>query len=502
MIFMMRHRFIRLLKRMARNQRGAIAVIFVICLGLLAGAVAISVEVGSYMNMATQLQHAADASALAGASQLDNKAGAIARAQMAATGALVNNLQIFANDGNPNGINIVVTPSDIVFYNSLDPRVIVNIADADADELAKFIEVNVAPRTVNYAFATLVGVNNASAGARAIAGLGQAICSVPPMMMCNPTETSGNPFVPDDFEGQGIILKSAGKNSAWAPGNFGLLALNNHNLSTNDLRDAMGRINPLAVCFSTDGELGSKPGESAAVAQGFNTRFDIYEGATSGLDNDDQYAPAANAVKGMIKAGSACSYNPNGGNGWTKPANTYDGPEDLDSADAMGFPRDNCAYHPLSSGDGDCTITSSTRIGTGNWDVGSFTDVNHGGVNWTTEIGTSMPTRYQVYQWEIGNAIVNNGATGGENANPQCNTQTPAAGPDRRVISIAVVNCIASGVTGQTPNLDVAKWIELFITEPMGADGGNNFLYGEIIGEAIAGQTKEDVIKFVPQLYE
>lgn len=265
------------LKKQRKDQRGAMAVITVICLSLLAGAIAIAVEIGGYLNMATQLQHAADASALAGATQLDKAPGAIARARFAAMGALVNNRQSFANDNDPDGENVVIETADISFLSALNPRLEVDITAPDADEEAIFIEVNVSPRAVNYTFAALVTNNSsATAGARAVAGLGEAICSVPPVMICNPSETLTNTsFDADAHRGRGIILKSAGSNSAWAPGNFGLLALNNHNLSTNDIRDAMGRINPYAMCFSTDGNLGSKPGQSTAVAQGFNVRFDI-----------------------------------------------------------------------------------------------------------------------------------------------------------------------------------------------------------------------------------
>ncbi|MBL4800515.1 MAG: hypothetical protein JKY45_01390 [Emcibacter sp.] len=501
--------FSKFFKKQRRNQRGAMAVITVICLSLLAGAIAIAVEIGGYLNMATQLQHAADASALAGATQLDRTSGSIARARFAAMGSLVNNWQSFANDNDPDGINIVIETTDIVFLSGLNPRVEVDLSDPDADENADFIEVNVSPRTVNFSFAALITDNtNVSAGARAVAGLGEAICSVPPIMICNPTETATTTeFDAVAYKGRGIILKSGGANSSWAPGNFGLLALNNHNLSTNDIRDAMGRVNPFAMCFSTDGNIGSKPGQSTAVAQGLNVRFDIYEGATGSLDNDPQYAPAGNAVKGMVKAGPQCSYNPNGGNGWTQPDNKYEGPEDLDSADAMGFPRDNCAYSPLSGGDGDCTVGSSTRIGTGNWDIESYMLVNHSPMTVAQlklALGIGVldppPSRYEVYKWESdsGNIVV----TAVENAYPQCNTQTPAEGPDRRVISLAVVNCIVSNVQGQTPNLDVETWVDIFLTEPMGASGGNNFLYGEIMGETAEGQSIETVVKYVSQLYE
>jgi len=496
-------KFTELLTSLKRKQQGAIAVITVICLIGLISMIALAVDVGRFFNLATDLQHAADAAALAGATQLDNSVGSMDRARVAAMGALVNNRQIFANDGDPDGNNVVIEAGDIVFLLNRFPRV---VATGDAD--ANFIEVLVSPRTVNYIFTGLIMNNGkASAQALAVAGLGVAICKIPPIMICNPNEDPGGGGSFDSLaeEGNGVILKAGGNGAAWVPGNFGLLALNNIILSVNQIRDAMGRVHPNAICFGDT--VGTKPGQSTAVAQGFNVRFDIYEGPISGLTGDEEYQPSNNPVKGLVKMGPQCSFNAGGGNGWTHPVDKYDGPYDL-TADAMGFPRDNCAYD-LPNGPGGCTVTVGGRIGDGVWDVARYMDVNHSGVNWQLDMGAT-PTRYDVYRWERGDygalgSIVNN--AGGENAYPQCYAGPQPLGnypdmPDRRVISVAVINCIEEGVIGATANVKVLEYIDIFLTEPMGVYDGNNDLYAEIIGPTAQGSLKKDIMRYITQLYK
>jgi hypothetical protein len=349
--------------------------------------------------------------------------------------------------------------------------------------------------------------------------MGTAYCRIPPLMICNPFEDpgGGGTFDPDTVKGYGVTLKAGGSNSPWAPGNFGLLALDNQNISTNAVRDAMGRVNPLAECFGD--RVGSKPGQATAVAQGLNVRFDIYEGPIQGLTNDPQYRPAMNPVKGLIMNGSSCSYNANGGNGWNKPANTYDGPFDPDGADAMGFPRDNCAY-PSPGGPGTCIPTSGGRLGDGVWDIASYMEVNHGSATIPADLSAeaidmaaSPPdttiSRHEVYQWELGNlgstgTQVDNSASGGEYGYPinQCGGPSSAANPDRRVISVAVINCIAEGVVGQTSDLNVLDYVDLFLTEPMGVFDGNNDLYGEVIGRTGNVGSLDAVARNTVVLYE
>jgi hypothetical protein len=122
-------------------------------------------------------------------------------------------------------------------------------------------------------------------------------------------------------------------------------------------------------------------------------------------------------------------------------------------------------------------------------------------------------SRYNVYAWEIANRgnTVNGALVLGQRPNPSSGStltsygkpvcsqaQTPSYGtgqipnsttPDRRRISVAVVNCMANGVKGNSTNVPVEKWIDVFLVEPSvnRARTNNGDLYVEVIGEAKAG---------------
>jgi hypothetical protein len=85
---------------------------------------------------------------------------------------------------------------------------------------------------------------------------------------------------------------------------------------------------------------------------------------------------------------------------------------------------------------------------------------------------------------------------------------------DRRRISVAVANCSANGVNGNSEDVPVVRWIEVFLVEPSLARGGSTAtvagtnvsrvgtnqgdLYVEVIGETQsggAGATAGQVVK-------
>ncbi len=538
---------LRVLVSLGREENGVVAVILALMLAAIIGMMALAVDLGRAWNLQTELQNAADASSLAGATQLDNKPGAIARARLAAetsVNALAGNGQRFATDRASS--TVVIAATDIRFLQSLNPRIYIDEAAADADQLAEFIEVTVAPRRVDFMFAAVVSaVTSASPGAMAVAGLGRAICLVPPIMICNPDEPEGNtdpnwPFVVGNYTGAGILLKetggAAGGGGFWKPGNFGLLGLSGKNLSTNDIRDAMGRFPPLEVCFGETVE--TKPGQATAVAQGLNIRLDIYNGVAKGLETENAYRPSRNPVKGMIR-GSQCMW---GGQGWKHPDNRYAGklnpspgwafdgtpgePGDATLADAMGFPRDKCAY-PAPDGPDNCgtPLTSGARFGDGDWDIETYMKINH---DWPLDLsvstmydsalsegdelypldfnGDGRVTRHDVYMWELSDYP--NNLPAGLSANTdelpmdpmQCFTQSPPekAVPDRRELIIAVLNCNYHDVKGSTPDVPVLMWVKLFMTEPMGTFESNNDLYAEIVERAYTDIIGRNIV----QLYE
>ena len=160
-----RHRFRTLICKFTASESGAISVIVVLALSALLGVAALAIDLSRVWNLDTELQNAADAAALACASQLDRDPGARARGQLAATGTLVQNTQTFASDGLGN--NVVIQNNDIVFDSSLTPKTVAT-TDADAD----YCEVNISPRTVNFAFSAAIGAfNSASPSSTPIAEL-------------------------------------------------------------------------------------------------------------------------------------------------------------------------------------------------------------------------------------------------------------------------------------------------------------------------------------------
>jgi Flp pilus assembly protein TadG len=496
-----------------REEDGIVSVITAIAAFALLGVVALSFDLGRAWNLDTQLQSAADASALACASQLDRSAGARARATTAATnGALAQNSQNFATDGA--GATVAIPAANVTFYSAYANGA-GTAATNDAD--ATFCKVVVSPRTVNFSFAAAVaGPASTSPSPSAVAAMNIAKCAVPPMMVCNPSEPPTNTDLNLAFDvnshiNQGLILKASGPGAPLGPGNFGLLALDDHTLSTNEIRDAWGRINPLAQCFGE--RVTTKPGQATATAQGLNVRFEIFEGglqAPAGepaVQSNPQYTPAMNTGKGLTRTSTAenkCGMNINGGAGyqeWKKPTIPFDGnPSQTPAPTAMGFPRDTCAYPG-----GTC---ATARFGDGTWAIAKYFEVNHSGVSSTVVPdldGDGKISRYEVYQWELDNYPNNlpHNATSTEHSNPtaapQCHSAPEQTNPDRRVLNVAVVNCAAAGLGGST-QVSPVSWIRLFVTEPMGSFDGNNDLYSEVAGPAEAQNIS--VNKYVLRLVE
>jgi hypothetical protein len=180
----------------------------------------------------------------------------------------------------------------------------------------------------------------------------------------------------------------------------------------------------------------------------------------------------------------------------------------------MGHPRDIC--HSVSE-NGQCQLTNggyNRRIGDKSWDRDAYFranyNVNYTTADWTALTGLSpYATRYEVYQWEIdqlqlGNnylAVRNLGAGKTAHGTPVCRGSgiTPGGtNVDRRRISMAVINCEALGLNGAESNVDVQKWVDVFLVEPAyvrkrgtTAITGGRDVYVEIIGETTPGRTGE-----------
>jgi Flp pilus assembly protein TadG len=494
---------------------GAVAPTVALSLVGLIAAGGLAFDYSRLVGMHSELQNAADQAALAAASQLDGKTGAMARATTAASN-LVANATLISNDTSGSNVSIAA----VAFYQNKAKT----IATTDAE--ARYVEVTVDGREVFYALTPVVAaMSSGDIDAAAMAGMGSATCKVPPVMMCNPAESSDPDFTVANYIGKGIRLVANDGGGGYGPGNFGFLD-NNAGNGANIVKAALGNIAVPGDCIPGDG-VTTQPGEMVSVLDALNTRFDVY---ANGLNNpcganNAGCPPSANARKDVVKANTGCAFQPGNGNvGWKLPPSPYL-PASSTAYDAatypagglspMGYPRDIC--HALSVA-GSC---SGGRIGDGAWDRYAYfrsNSVNYPAVPTSTEMatmfGSSTPTRYQVYQYEMNNAAtrLQPQAAGSLTAHgaPICVTPGLTPGgttPDRRRLSVAVINCTSEGVAGRTTDITVTRWIDVFLVEPSlpRARTEHSDVYVEVIEEAGSsgdGTVGQVVRRDVPYLVE
>ncbi len=522
------------------SESAATAALYALALPALVAVTGIGFDYARIASMDSELQNAADQAALAGSTQLDQTAGSMQRAVDAARGGLVTNSTLFANDGD--GTTVTVPDTDVYFYETRPD------AEADTNRLdranpivddlrAKYIRVAVEQRTAEYALTPVVGPLFGDINAEAVAGIGAALCRTPPLMICNPSEPVGNvdkefAFNADSFKGVGLLLKGGGSGGgAWAPGNFGYLdTVPGGGAGTPDLREALGWESPVGNCVSktANDSVDTSPGNKTDVADSINTRFDIYNGDVS-CPTGGKCPASINSVKDLMHPADftknkACTETNSGAgakDGWQEPSGTRyrptsNSPLDLTVAsnipDSMGHPRDIChATDPKAC---------SGPFGTGVWDILAYFATHYiksdGTTRWSaadiTGAGLSTSsTRYEVYLWEIANAgstirdtvVLQPKSVGSLSAygKPVCSSKklfgagtTPSASvADRRRLSVAVINCRANGVAGNSKNVPVKEFMDIFLVQPSinRERTAKDEIYVEIIGKTKSGSAGE-----------
>jgi Flp pilus assembly protein TadG len=540
-----------------RNADGAVAPTVALSLTALIAAGGIAFDYARMASMDTELQGAADQAALAAAAQLDGEDGACERAVSAARNMLANQTKMASDQlavtiADPGVCN---ADTSITFNANASIRFYQDVGktqESDDDSNAKFVEVQVDDRVARYALTPVAAAfNSGQMHAQAFAGLDSAICKVPPLMLCNPDEADDPDFTIADYIGVGIRLIANDGGGTYGPGNFGFLDVGAGN-GASTLKQELGQLNHPGDCVSGSG-VTTETGSIISTRDALNTRFGVYD---QGLNNPcggnggALCPPSANIRQDLVLRGNGNTFqklqfagNLNGNpSGWLQGANPYPGstlnPVNCDRnspkncfgwtsatpvgahalSDAemptsgtnalppMGYPRDIChAFSVLGS----CV---KGRIGDGSWDrfayfktnsasypeMASLTKANTAAFNTLLNgwFGTTTPTRYQVYQWEMGRAATrlvsqatpNGGFTA--NSNPAVLAgEPPAISPsatqvDRRVLSVAVINCDAEDVGGHTENVDVQKWIDIFLVEPSvpRIRTENSDVYVEVIG--------------------
>ncbi len=257
----------------SRKERGSILVMSAIGMLSMLLAVGLGVDISRFYLAKTELQNAADAAALAGASQLNSTSFGINDAVAAATQAM--------NNYDFNNTSVSLPAANVLFAANLGgPYVNANAASAPGlAPTIKFVQVTTPPSAIGVSFAKMVLGDSKNMSASATAGL-----SVPLNVFCNFIPLSlidlDVPMVP----GQTYTIRAGTSNSP-SPGNYQILAV----AGPGGVDVGFGIGSGVDACAEAGAtyNLDTKPGLTAGkVRTGINSRFDDYGG--SQLDPVDQ----------------------------------------------------------------------------------------------------------------------------------------------------------------------------------------------------------------------
>lgn len=480
-----------------RDDRGSVIIYVSLIIAVLIGLVGLAIDFSRFYNSHSEAQSAADAAALAAASQLDGSPTAITRATNAAmTTPLISNSQTFATGADAGG---TVAIASIRFLTDLPAN------DADpitggfvtVDPLAaRFVEVTTEALTHNNLFAMAVGIAGSDTlSASAVAGMTSVICDITPLMICNPAEADppdglgiGAGFDPAAWKGRQIVAKQTGPASTWGPGIFGLLDVPEAGLGAKAIAEMLASLEPPSQCYTTKVDI--HPGSVASVRTSFNTRFDIYENPYFGgaSSSNPLYRPAPNVTKGRVMTGpvgNVCS-----------------------SSDEPG--------PPVASALGrDTNITGSPdpRFGNGQWDCAAYWAINHPAA--VAPVGCDTPllntmSRFDVYTYENANILIPDNSLESpprEMGHPQCYggdyTQISDT-PHRRILYLAVINCREQGINGNEDNVPTVAFMKTFLTEPVGSESSpgatDSDVYMEVV-DVVRPGADNGVLHDLVQLY-
>lgn len=172
-------------------------------------------------------------------------------------------------------------------------------------------------------------------------------------------------------------------------------------------------------------------------------------------------------------------------------------------------PAPNVINYPI---DDDLIPSFALNIGSGAWDLAGYWAAKHGGAGTPTALTDGGDaSRYQVYLYEIGETFARFGKktvypVPGGFADPDYTTVTPPGpdlavdagnptlpnfddvpqdtpasnGPARRLVEVALLQCVADGIIGYGTYPTNGKYVEMFITQEV-KDPPNAAIYAEIV---------------------
>ncbi|MDX1822717.1 MAG: pilus assembly protein TadG-related protein [Paracoccaceae bacterium] len=514
--------------RFFKSDSGYALVLTLLFMPVFIGMSLLVIDISRGNNAQSDLQAAADALALAGARELDGGVDSIDRA-IDAMSNVSNTVSFLGRTDEAAATELVFAVGEdaesaftVVFLSDLPENDDTPLTQAFLDDndvtnevgsdqgLARFVYVRAQSRDLSPFFGLFFeGVNRVTdvpVAAQAVATFRSAACDVTPLFICNPFEGEIGEdslqvaFAEGRLHGRLIRLLPRGNGTAF-PGNFGLLASAEGN-GVDTLREVFAT-GGNRTCYDA-GLVETQPGRPAAVRTGINVRFDMYQGPMNGNRNDLAYAPAANVRRGFVVdsgGGGGGNNNDNGGGsggGGGGNVNWCNADASTNDLWAQGFP-DNAVMPTVP--------TSGASIGQGNWDLAGYWAVNHPGQPLppatansrnglvTQAPGAQMPSRYDIYRYEIESPTYPNNLVAGTSAGDPTRTGPSGAGTresglpqctgtdetllstsresDRRIVFAAIIDCLANADNAGRTTLPVNSFASIFLVNPMQQGGAN-----------------------------
>ena len=272
-----------------RAERGSILATSALGMLSLLLAVGLGVDISHLYLAKNELQNAADAAALAGASGLNFTPSGITTA----TNRAVEEMNKYEFDNT----QVSFPRANIRFGANLsDFNSGTDMSEAQASSLAnaptvRFVKVTTPNSPVNIAFVSSVVGNSLNLSADAVAGV-----SVPLNLLTGylPVCVADEDFADTILPGNMYTFRGSSQDSI-SPGNYQVLAIDGSGASD----DRIGLATGVRNIIGAGGIVNTKPGvSSGAIRQGINTRFDDY---ASGMD-PASYPPDTNIKEGITYA--------------------------------------------------------------------------------------------------------------------------------------------------------------------------------------------------------
>lgn len=262
------------------NQRGVVVPIVVIGLLAILAVAGLALDGSHALANKTRMQNTVDAAALAAAKVLDDTEGDIGLA----TAAAKNLFSINANAAGNHELGDAIDAGDInltVQYSSmLDPFVSGSYVPGSTSWFVRVIATGFDTRT---SLSSVLGITEIPTSATAVAGpsgpigkgKGAELCDIAPIAVCENDALDGD-------QGKLRVLKpNPGTHGDIGPGNYKMLRIVNEDGTVCNGGACLRRhmAGSYDQCLIVGNDVETEPGVSSGpVSQGFNTRFNRYDG--------------------------------------------------------------------------------------------------------------------------------------------------------------------------------------------------------------------------------